>query len=79
MCDALLKRNPNMTLATDIICGFPGERDENHYDTIKLMEKYKFSIVNISQFYPRPGTDAAKMKRTPTHVAKKRSIVVLLC
>lgn len=27
------------------------------------MHKYKFPVVNIAQFYPRPGTVAAKMTK----------------
>ena len=30
-------------------------------------------MLNISQFYPRPGTVAAKWKKVPTHDVKKRS------
>jgi len=40
---------------------------------MELVEKYRFHIMNISQFYPRPGTPAAKMKRVPTQVVKNRS------
>jgi threonylcarbamoyladenosine tRNA methylthiotransferase CDKAL1 len=55
-----------MTIATDIICGFPTETDEDFVDTLKLVEKYKFPVLNISQFYPRPGTVAAKWKKVPS-------------
>lgn len=73
VADELLAKVPDLTLATDIICGFPTEM-ENHFDmTMKLVEKYRFHIMNISQFYPRPGTSAAKMKRVPTQVVKTRS------
>ena len=37
------------------------------------MKKYKFPVTNISQFYPRPGTAAAKMERVPTQIVKERS------
>ena len=37
------------------------------------MRKYKFPILNISQFYPRPGTPAAKMRRVATHIVKART------
>lgn len=40
---------------------------------MQLIEHYRFSIINISQFYPRPGTPAAKMKRIPTDIVKGRS------
>jgi threonylcarbamoyladenosine tRNA methylthiotransferase CDKAL1 len=35
-------------LATDIICGFPTETDEDFVGTMKLVEKYKFPVLNIS-------------------------------
>jgi len=53
VCDYMLKNVPGMTIATDIICGFPGETEEQFQDTLKLVEKYHFPVLNISQFYPR--------------------------
>ena len=38
-----------------------------------LIKKYKFPIVNISQFYPRPGTVANRMKQLKPWLKKKRS------
>ncbi|GMI34354.1 hypothetical protein TeGR_g7931, partial [Tetraparma gracilis] len=73
VCDALLEKVPGMTIATDIICGFPNETEEDFDKTMELMQKYRFHICNISQFYPRPGTPAAKMKRIDTKVVKNRS------
>lgn len=80
VCDYLIKHVPGLTVATDIICGFPGgkhevnlETNEQFEETIELVKKYKFSVVNISQFYPRPGTAAAKMDKVPTHIVKERS------
>eukprot|EP00201_Polytomella_parva_P020049 CAMPEP_0175050040 /NCGR_PEP_ID=MMETSP0052_2-20121109/7052_1 /TAXON_ID=51329 ORGANISM="Polytomella parva, Strain SAG 63-3" /NCGR_SAMPLE_ID=MMETSP0052_2 /ASSEMBLY_ACC=CAM_ASM_000194 /LENGTH=652 /DNA_ID=CAMNT_0016314227 /DNA_START=101 /DNA_END=2056 /DNA_ORIENTATION=+ len=73
VCDGLLSRVPELELATDIICGFPGETDNDQEATMKLLRKYKFPHCHISQFYPRPGTPAARMKRVPTQVVKSRS------
>ncbi|OWY92905.1 MiaB-like tRNA modifying enzyme, partial [Phytophthora megakarya] len=73
VADELLAKVPDLTLATDIICGFPTEAEEHFDETMELVEKYRFHIMNISQFYPRPGTPAAKMKRVPTQVVKNRS------
>jgi len=64
---------PTITVATDIICGFPNETDEDHECTIRLIEEHRFPVINISQFYPRPGTPAARMTRVPTKIAKSRS------
>lgn len=73
VCDALLKNVPDMGISTDIICGFPGETEEEFEGTLKLLEKYKFPAVNISQFYPRPGTVAARMTQCNTQDKKNRS------
>jgi len=73
VCDTLLEAVPGMVIATDIICGFPGETDEQWKETMDLIKHYEFPEVHISQFYPRPGTPAAKMKRVPTQIVKARS------
>ena len=69
----LRERIPNITIATDIICGFPNETDEDHECTMSLISEHRFPVINISQFYPRPGTPAARMTRVPTKIAKARS------
>jgi tRNA A37 methylthiotransferase MiaB len=58
-------RVPGITIATDIICGFPTETEEDFQDTMSLCEHYKFPSLFINQFYPRPGTPAARMPRLP--------------
>ena len=73
VCDFLLERVPGMTIATDIICGFPTETESDFERTMTLVGDYRLAITNISQFYPRPGTPAAKMKRINTQVVKNRS------
>ncbi|GAU37951.1 hypothetical protein TSUD_269660 [Trifolium subterraneum] len=71
--DTLTELVSGMQIATDIICGFPGETDEDFEQTVNLIREYKFSQVHISQFYPRPGTPAARMKKVPSNVVKRRS------
>jgi len=73
LADALLREVPDMSLATDIICGMPGETEADHQATMALVRHYRFPVLNISQFYPRPGTPAARMQRVPTHVVKERT------
>jgi threonylcarbamoyladenosine tRNA methylthiotransferase CDKAL1 len=73
VCDFLLERIPGMTIATDIIAGFPTETESDFDKTMTLVGDYKLAITNISQFYPRPGTPAAKMKRINTQVVKNRT------
>ncbi|KAG7669451.1 hypothetical protein Ndes2437B_g05623 [Nannochloris sp. 'desiccata'] len=73
VCDELIAHVPQIELATDIIAGFPNEGPEDHAATLSLLRKYRFPHCHISQFYPRPGTPAARMKRVPTDVVKARS------
>lgn len=71
--DFLKEKVPGITIATDIICGFPGETDQDFQETVKLVEEYKFPSLFINQFYPRPGTPAAKMEQVPAQVKKQRT------
>ena len=53
---------PEVTVATDVICGFPGETREAFANTLKLIAEVKPDIVNVSKFFARPGTAAAEMR-----------------
>lgn len=67
------KEIPKITVSTDIICGFPTETEEQFNDSIKLINDIKPDIINISRFWPRPGTMAEKMKQHPSWLTKERS------
>ena len=69
----LKSKVPGVTIATDIICGFPTETDPDFEDTMTLCEKYKFPSLFINQFFARPGTPAARMTKVPTQEVKKRT------
>ncbi len=68
------KRFPEMTVSTDIIVGFPGETEKQFMDSVKLIKEIKPEIVNISRFWPRPGTEAAKLsEQIHGNITKERS------
>lgn len=68
------KAIPNITIATDVICGFPGETAEAFENTMHLVEKVDPDIVNVSKFFPRPNTSAAKLEpKIPSGEIKRRS------
>lgn len=52
---------PAITLATDVICGFPGETKEAFERTLKLIKEIKPDVINNSKFFARPRTAAADM------------------
>merc|ERR1719219_1940662 len=69
----LKARVPGITIITDIICGFPTETLDDFQETMQLVRKHEFPSLFINQFFPRPGTPAAKMKRIPTQDVKART------
>jgi len=64
---------PELTLATDVICGFPGESPEDFERTLHLIEEVQPDIVNISKFFSRPKTLAERMVQLDVRNVKERS------
>ena len=64
---------PKLTLATDVICGFPTETEQEFEETLKIIEKTRPNVVNISRFWKRPNTPAAIMQQLPGGETKIRS------
>jgi len=73
LVDGLRAQVPGLFVGTDVICGFPAESEEDHEATLALVRDYRFPMLNISQFYPRPNTAAARLKKLPGHIVKARS------
>ncbi|ETN84728.1 hypothetical protein NECAME_17034 [Necator americanus] len=61
--DFMLENVPNIYVATDMICAFPTETEEDFEESMQLVRDYKFPSLFINQFYPRSGTPAARMKK----------------
>ncbi|VDL94264.1 unnamed protein product [Schistocephalus solidus] len=61
-----------LTIATDLICGFPNETEPDFRETVGLVERYKFPVLYVNQFFARPGTPAATMKREATTAEVKK-------
>jgi len=71
--DQLRHQVPNVNIATDIIAGFPTETEKDFDETMALCEKYKFKSLFMNQFFPRPGTPAAKWEQIPRKQVKNRT------
>ena len=52
---------PDVAITTDIICGFPGETDEEHQQTLDFVRQLKFAGAHLFTYSARPGTVAAKL------------------
>jgi tRNA-2-methylthio-N6-dimethylallyladenosine synthase len=69
---------PDGTLSTDIIVGHPKETEEDHEQTLKLVEDCGFDSAYIFKFSPRKGTEAAELKDTvAADVVQRRFLEVL--
>jgi threonylcarbamoyladenosine tRNA methylthiotransferase CDKAL1 len=68
---------PKITLATDIIIGFPGETEKDFQETLEIIKKTRPNIINISRFWPMKGTKASELKQISREIIKKRTIKLL--
>ncbi len=69
---------PDLTLATDVIVGFPGETKQAFQNTIDLLKTIKPDVVNVSKFFARPKTAAWDIKEgiVDKEETKQRSTVM---
>ncbi len=64
---------PKITIATDVICGFPRENLKAFEQTLAVVDEIRPDVVNISKFAPRPRTPTTKMDNLPNNEIKSRS------
>lgn len=57
--ERMLQREPDFTVTTDIIVGFPGETEEDFAETLDIVQKVKFAKVHMFPYSPRKRTRAA--------------------
>jgi len=53
-------RIPGVSIATDVIVGFPGETEEYFQSSYDLLEELKLDVVHLARYSVRPGTVAAR-------------------
>ncbi|MBP6183648.1 MAG: tRNA (N6-isopentenyl adenosine(37)-C2)-methylthiotransferase MiaB [Saprospiraceae bacterium] len=72
--DAIRKIIPDCALSADIITGFCGETEEEHQDTLRMMEYAEYIISYMFAYSERPGTLAARKYAddVPDEVKKHR-------
>ncbi|MEA3444886.1 MAG: tRNA (N(6)-L-threonylcarbamoyladenosine(37)-C(2))-methylthiotransferase MtaB [Bacteroidota bacterium] len=74
MVDKLKKQRPDINLTTDMIVGFPGETEEDHRQSLAMVEKIGFSHVHTFKYSERDGTRAVRMEgKVPGPVMSQRS------
>ncbi len=68
----LREKVPKISIATDIIVGYPTESVGDFEQTIDLLLELKPTITNISKFWERPHTTASKFKQLSKSTIKDR-------
>jgi len=54
------ERIPGVSIATDIIVGFPGETETQFQDTYDLLADLKLDVAHLARYSPREGTVSAR-------------------
>ncbi len=74
ICETFRTQFPDSSISTDIITGFPGERDEQFHSSVELMKEVHPEIINVTRFSAREGTEAFEMEdQVPGWKSKERS------
>jgi threonylcarbamoyladenosine tRNA methylthiotransferase MtaB len=61
-------------IAADFITGFPAETEQEHRETVRLIQEVEFAALHVFAFSPRPDTAAAKLRpMVPQRVRDERS------
>jgi MiaB-like tRNA modifying enzyme len=64
---------PEITIATDIIAGFPGETEEDFSATCELLREIRPGMVNVTRYSHRPGSMIGREQELPDRIRKDRS------
>jgi tRNA-2-methylthio-N6-dimethylallyladenosine synthase len=62
------------TISTDVICGFPGETDEDFEETYDLLERCRWDMAFIFGYSPREGTKSAQWIDSIPEETKKHRV-----
>jgi tRNA-2-methylthio-N6-dimethylallyladenosine synthase len=74
--EKLKEINPNIEFSSDFIIGYPKENEDDFKDTMKLIEKIKFTNSYSFIFSPRPGTVAADLDLVDKNKSKERLEII---
>lgn len=75
--DQLRRVSPGIAISTDIIVGFPGEREEDFTDTLDLLERIRFDAIFSFKFSSRLPTLGSKLSGEIPEEEKGRRLKLL--
>lgn len=68
---------PNAGIGADVICGYPGETDDQFQDTFDLMKELPLTHFHVFPYSKRKNTTAAKVDNHIQHPVKKSRVNTL--
>ncbi len=74
LIDSIKKIIPDCAISMDMISGFCTETENDHIDTLSLMDYVKYDYGYMFNYSVRPNTAAAKMKDDVPEKTKKRRL-----
>ncbi len=72
LTDTIRRQLPNASLRTTLITGFPGETQEDHEETLSMIQHVKFNHLGAFTFSPEEGTAAFDMPDDVSAEEKER-------
>jgi len=69
--ESLRSSNPLYGITTDIICGYPGETEDEFEETLSLLREVRFDGAFMFAYSPREGTPSALEKEFLSEEQKK--------
>ena len=70
--------DPDISLTTDLIVGFPGETEEDFLETLDTLKRIHFTKIHTFPYSKRENTPASVMKDQVDGIVKKRRVKEVL-
>lgn len=72
--DKIISINPNISIGTDVIVGFPGEGEDEFQETVELLEELPFSYIHVFPYSKRRNTLAESLPGHLDPITKKKRV-----
>ena len=70
------ERIPGLVLRTSLICGLPGEGEEEFEELCQWLKEFRLERVGAFVFIPEEGTPAAEMEYPDEEIARRRADLI---
>lgn len=78
LIEIVKKHIQDVSVTTDIICGFPTETEKEFQETLSLVKQVRYESAFMYYYSPRPGTKAAEMDGHLSDEEKKERLARLI-